>query len=193
MLLAMAAVTVLEPSAVRSEPDFGAPLVRPPRRGDDPMMKLITAAAGSIISLIGVAATSDAEGAQARCGMTIRGEVKLMQDLTCRETRPIRLIGPKAHLDLNGFYLSCGYGTTENPILMLEQGALLRNGNLSECTVKLLDRGGHKVRNVGVFTFDHRALIIASDSNEWSTQVSARTIMRCISRAETTTSYPTTA
>lgn len=128
------------------------------------MKKLIAAAAVSIISLIGVAATSEAEGAEARCGMTIRTKVKLTQDLYCTETtRPLTLSGNRAHLDLNGHAIFCGYAHSVN---LRGQGALIRNGTLMDCPLRLLEGGGHKVRNLTVDTLEPSALVIRSDSNE---------------------------
>jgi hypothetical protein len=55
---------------------------------------------------------------------------------------------------------------TENPLKMLGQGTLLRNGELYECTVQMLDGGGHRLRNIRNYSFNHLALLIRSDSNE---------------------------
>jgi len=117
--------------------------------------------------LLGVAATSPADAAAARCGMTIRGKVKLTQDLDCTGQRPPTLVGPRAHLDLNGFTLTCASWYDFSVSFKLRgQGALLRNGELFGCKVELLERGDHKVRFVNAEVYDGTALLIRSNSNE---------------------------
>jgi hypothetical protein len=128
-------------------------------------MKLLFGGTAAAL-LLGIAASSSADAATARCGMTIRGKVKLTQDLNCVGQRPPTLVGPRAHLDLNGNTIFCGPPTAS--INLRGQGALIRNssliGGLDDCTVQLLDRGG--VRNLRVSTLEPSALIIRSDSNE---------------------------
>lgn len=127
------------------------------------MTKLFTTAA-ALALLVGAAQPADA--ATARCGMLLTSKATLTRDLDCTGTRPIRLQGPKAHLNLNGFELTCGTDDTRNPLRLKGRGTLLRNGVLRDCSVELLDQGDHKLRFLTIENFAGPGITIWSPSNE---------------------------